>query len=92
MKTNTNTPVMKPSTKSCVVCGEAFYGHGSNPDPVAPTASGWVGDKTGLCCEMCDGRIVIPSRATWGRLPLSPTDSVHLKIAVSDRLGITSTN
>ena len=37
----------------CVLCGEAFFGYGNNPWPLA---------KKGRCCNICNVTKVIPAR------------------------------
>ncbi len=39
-------------TKTCVICGKEFTGHGNNAQPV----------KDGLCCDNCNMTKVIPTR------------------------------
>jgi hypothetical protein len=47
----------------CVICGEAYKGHGCNAIPVAD----------GRCCDKCDALIVLPARMS--RLSGKPPES-----------------
>ena len=44
--------IKRETNQKCVICGSPIKGFGNNAEPVAK----------GLCCNLCDAKVVLPAR------------------------------